>query len=472
MRKKRTGEIFEDVLVTDIAAEGKAIAKIDNIVFFIKGAVPGDVVDIKTVRRQKNFREAVVENFKKFSDQREKPLCEHFGICGGCVWQMLPYKLQLKYKQQQVKDALTHIAKVQIPELQTIVPSDNQYFYRNKLEFTFASQRWLTEEEMNVPDSEKQLEGLGFHIPGRFDKVLDIKKCCLQAEPSNAIRLEIKRFCLEHGFEFFNLRSQTGFMRNMLIRSSVNKELMVIIVFAHEDKEKREMLLNHLIKTFPEITSLMYFINPKLNCDYSDLEAKFYYGKDHIIEEMGGLKFKVQAKSFYQTNSLQAFKLYSVAKDFAALTGKETVYDLYTGTGTIANFVADKAAKVVGIEYIEEAIEDAKINSGLNGIENTKFFAGDMKDVLTADFIEQNGRPDVIILDPPRAGVHPDVIKTILNAATERIVYVSCNPATQARDVQLLDEKYAVKKIQPVDMFPQTHHVENVILLEKKIKLV
>ncbi len=468
MRKKRTGEIFEDVLVTDIAAEGKAIAKIDNIVFFIKGAVPGDVVDIKTVRRQKNFREAVVENFKKFSDQREKPLCEHFGICGGCVWQMLPYQLQLKYKQQQVQDALTHIAKVQIPELQTIVPSDNQYFYRNKLEFTFASQRWLTEEEMNVPDSEKQLEGLGFHIPGRFDKVLDIKKCCLQAEPSNAIRLEIKKFCLEHGFEFFNLRSQTGFMRNMLIRSSVNKELMVIIVFAYEDKEKREMLLNHLIKTFPEITSLMYFINPKLNCDYSDLEAKFYYGKDHIIEEMGGLKFKVQAKSFYQTNSLQAFKLYSVAKDFAALTGKETVYDLYTGTGTIANFVADKAAKVVGIEYIEEAIEDAKINSGLNGIENTKFYAGDMKDVLTADFIEQNGKPDVIILDPPRAGVHPDVIKTILNAAPERIVYVSCNPATQARDVQLLDEKYAVKKIQPVDMFPQTHHVENVILLEKK----
>lgn len=468
MRKKRTGEIFEDVLVTDIAAEGKAIAKIDNIVFFIKGAVPGDVVDIKTVRRQKNFREAVVEKFKKFSDEREKPLCEHFGICGGCVWQMLPYQLQLKYKQQQVQDALTHIAKVQIPELQTIVPSDNQYFYRNKLEFTFASQRWLTEAEMNVPDSEKQLEGLGFHIPGRFDKVLDIKKCCLQAEPSNAIRLEIKRFCLEHGFEFFNLRSQTGFMRNMLIRSSVNKELMVIIVFAYEDKEKREMLLNHLIKTFPEITSLMYFINPKLNCDYSDLEAKFYYGKDHIIEEMGGLKFKVQAKSFYQTNSLQAFKLYSVAKDFAALTGKETVYDLYTGTGTIANFVADKAAKVVGIEYIEEAIEDAKINSGLNGIENTKFYAGDMKDVLTADFIEQNGKPDVIILDPPRAGVHPDVIKTILNAAPERIVYVSCNPATQARDVQLLDEKYAVKKIQPVDMFPQTHHVENVILLEKK----
>lgn len=472
MRKKRTGEIFEDVLVTDIAAEGKAIAKIDNIVFFIKGAVPGDVVDIKTVRRQKNFREAVVENFKKFSTEREKPLCEHFGICGGCVWQMLPYKLQLKYKQQQVKDALTHIAKVEIPELQTIVPSDNQYFYRNKLEFTFASQRWLTEEEMNVPDSEKQLEGLGFHIPGRFDKVLDIKKCCLQAEPSNAIRLEIKKFCLEHGFEFFNLRSQTGFMRNMLIRSSVNKELMVIIVFAYEDKEKRELLLNHLIKTFPEITSLMYFINPKLNCDYSDLEAKFYYGKDHIIEEMGGLKFKVQAKSFYQTNSLQAFKLYSVAKDFAALTGKETVYDLYTGTGTIANFVADKAAKVVGIEYIEEAIEDAKINSGLNKIENTKFYAGDMKDVLTADFIEQNGKPDVIILDPPRAGVHPDVIKTILNAAPERIVYVSCNPATQARDVQLLDEKYAVKKIQPVDMFPQTHHVENVILLEKKIKLV
>jgi 23S rRNA (uracil1939-C5)-methyltransferase len=468
MRKKRTGEIFEDVLVTDIAAEGKAIAKIDNIVFFIKGAVPGDVVDIKTVKRKKNFREAVVENFKKFSNERETPKCEHFGICGGCVWQMLPYKLQLKYKQQQVEDALTHIAKVEIPELQPILPSDNQYFYRNKLEFTFASQRWLSAEEMNVPDSEKQLQGLGFHIPGRFDKVLDIKKCCLQAEPSNEIRLEIKKFCLEQGFDFFDLKEQTGFLRNIIIRSSVNQELMVIIVFAFEDKEKRELLLNHLIEKFPQITSLMYFINPKRNSDYSDLEAKFYHGKDHIIEELGGLKFKVQAKSFYQTNSLQAFKLYSVAKEFAGLSGKEIVYDLYTGTGTIANFVADKASQVIGIEYIEEAIEDAKINSGLNGITNTKFYAGDMKDVLTEEFINKNGKPEVIILDPPRAGVHPDVIKTILNAAPQRIVYVSCNPATQARDVQLLDEKYAVKKIQPVDMFPQTHHVENVILLEKK----
>lgn len=468
MRRKRTGQILEDVIVTDVAAEGKALAKIDNIVYFIKGAVPGDVVDIKVVKRQKKFREAVVENFKKLSEERETPQCEHFGVCGGCVWQMLPYRLQLKYKQQQVVDALTHIAKVEIPPVSDILPSDNQYFYRNKLEFTFASQRWLSAEEMDIPDSGKQLQGLGFHIPGRFDKVLDIKKCMLQAEPSNAIRLEIKKFCLEQGFEFFNLKEQTGFLRNVVIRSSVNKELMVIMVFAFEDKEKRELLLRHLVEKFPQITSLMYFINTKRNSDCSDLDAKFYYGKDHIIEELGGLKFKVQAKSFYQTNSLQAFKLYSVAKDFASLTGSETVYDLYTGTGTIANFVADKAAKVVGIEYIEEAIEDAKVNSEINGIKNTSFFAGDMKDVLTADFIAQNGRPDVIILDPPRAGVHPDVIKTVLSASPERIVYVSCNPATQARDVQLLDGKYAVRKIQPVDMFPQTHHVENVILLEKK----
>ena len=468
MRRKRTGQIYEDVEITNVAAEGKALARIDDIVVFVKGVVPGDIVDIKITKRSKNFREAVAINFKKYSSVRATPKCSHFGTCGGCVWQNLPYEMQLKYKQQQVEDALTHIAKVEIPQLCDILPSDNQYFYRNKLEYTFASQRWLTNEEMEVPDDQKELRGLGFHIPGRFDKVLDIQKCWLQADPSNDIRLETKKFCCENNFSFYDLKEQVGFLRNIIIRTSINNEIMVIMVFGNDDQEKREMVMDHLLKVFPQITSMMYFINTKRNSDYSDLDAKFYKGKDHIIEEMGDLKFKVQAKSFYQTNSHQAFKLYSVAKDFAQLTGNEIVYDLYTGTGTIANFVARGAKKVVGIEYIKEAIEDAKVNSNLNNINNTVFYAGDMKDILTDNFVSENGKPDVIILDPPRAGVHPDVIKVILNASPKRIVYVSCNPATQARDVQLLDAKYKVLKIQPVDMFPQTHHVENVILMELK----
>ncbi len=468
MRRKRTGQIYEDVLITNIAAEGKALAKIDDIVFFIKGAVPGDIVDIKVVKKKKNFREAVVTAFKEYSKDRAVPECEHFGVCGGCVWQTLPYQLQLKYKQQQVEDAFTHIAKVEIPELSPILGSDNQYFYRNKLEYTFANQRWLTDEEMDIPDEEKQLQGLGFHIPGRFDKVLDIRKCHLQADPSNAIRLEIKRFCIEQGFSFYDAREQVGFLRNIIIRTSSNGEIMLIVVFGADDKEKRDLLMSHMEKTFPEITSLMYFINTKCNDNCGDLEAQLFSGKDHIIEEMGDLKFKVQAKSFYQTNSHQAYRLYSVASEFAKLTGNEVVYDLYTGTGTIANFVARNASKVVGIEYVEEAIQDAKVNSKLNSISNTTFYAGDMKDVLSDGFIAENGKPDVMIIDPPRAGMHPDVVATILRAAPERIVYVSCNPATQARDVQLLDAAYKVLKIQPVDMFPQTHHVENVILMERK----
>lgn len=468
MRRKRTGQIYEDVEVTNIAAEGKALAKIDDIVFFIKGAVPGDIVDLKVVKKKKNFREAVVTAIKKYSDERATPECEHFGVCGGCVWQTLPYDKQLKYKQQQVEDALNHIAKVDIPEVSPILASEKQYFYRNKLEYTFASQRWLTDDEMNIPDSEKELQGLGFHIPGRFDKVLDIKKCHLQADPSNAIRLETKRFCIENNMSFYDARQQVGFLRNIIIRTSINGEIMLIVVFGSDDKANRELLLNHLCEAFPEITSMMYFINTKCNDNCGDLEAQLFRGKDHIIEEMGDLKFKVQAKSFYQTNSLQAYRLYSVAKDFAQLTGNEVVYDLYTGTGTIANFVARQAKEVIGIEYVEEAIQDAKVNSKLNNIGNTKFFAGDMKDILTDQFIAENGKADVMIIDPPRAGMHPDVVKTILNASPKRIVYVSCNPATQARDVQLLDAKYKVLKVQPVDMFPQTHHVENVILMEIK----
>lgn len=466
--RRRTGQIYEDVEITNVAAEGKALARVDDMVIFVKGVVPGDIVDIKVVKRSKKFCEAIPVTFKKYSDNRAMPVCQHFGTCGGCVWQNLPYALQLKYKQQQVEDALNHIAKVEIPSVSDILPSEQEYYYRNKLEFTFSSQRWLTSEEMDIPDNQKQLQGLGFHIPGRFDKVLDINKCHLQADPSNEIRLETKKFAIENNISFFDLKEQVGFLRNIIIRSSLNGELMVILVVGSQEREPRELIMDHLCEKFPQITSMMYFINTKRNSDYSDLEAHLYKGKDHIVEEMGDLRFKVQAKSFYQTNSRQAFRLYSVAKEFAQLSGDEVVYDLYTGTGTIANFVARQAQKVVGIEYIPEAIEDAKINSQINGIDNTVFYAGDMKDILTDSFVESNGRPDVIIIDPPRAGMHPDVVKTILNAAPRRIVYVSCNPATQARDVQLLDTSYKVQKIQPVDMFPQTHHVENVILLERR----
>ena len=466
--RRRTGQIYEDVLITNIAAEGKALARVDDMVIFVKGVVPGDIVDIKVVKRSKKFCEAIPTAFKKYSDERAEPVCQHFGTCGGCVWQMLPYDKQLKYKQQQVEDSLTHIAKVEIPEVSPILPSEREYYYRNKLEYTFASQRWLTAEEMDIPDDQKQLEGLGFHIPGRFDKVLDIQKCHLQDDPSNDIRLEAKRFAIENGLSFFDLKEQVGFLRNIIIRNTLRGELMVILVVSNDDPKLREPLMEHLCQKFPQITSMMYFVNGKRNSDYSDLEAHLYKGSDHIIEEMGGLKFKIQAKSFYQTNSRQAYRLYSVAKDFAQLTGNEVVYDLYTGTGTIANFVARQAKKVVGIEYIPEAIEDAKVNSQINGIDNTVFYAGDMKDILTDSFVAENGHPDVIIIDPPRAGMHPDVVKTILNASPKRIVYVSCNPATQARDVQLLDSDYKVLRIQPVDMFPQTHHVENVILMEKR----
>ncbi|MCQ2974731.1 MAG: 23S rRNA (uracil(1939)-C(5))-methyltransferase RlmD [Bacteroidales bacterium] len=466
--RHRTGQIYENVEITNVAAEGKSIAKIDNMVVFIKGVVPGDIVDIQITHRSRNFREAKPIAFKKYSENRAVPECEHFGTCGGCVWQNLPYNLQLKYKQQQVEDALIHIAKVKIPEVCSILPSEKTLFYRNKLEFTFASCRWLTSEEMEIPNEDKQIQGLGFHIPGRFDKVLDIKKCLLQEEPSNQIRLAAKQYAIDNNLSFFNLKTQVGFLRNILIRSSLSGELMVIMVFGTPDEEPRNKMMDYLCEKFPQITSMMYFINTKLNSDYSDLEAFCYKGKNHIIEVMDDLKFKVQAKSFYQTNSLQAYRLYSVTKDFAQLTGNEIVYDLYTGTGTIANFVARNAKKVIGIEYIVEAIEDAKVNSQLNNINNTVFYAGDMKDVLSEDFIEQNGKPDVMIIDPPRAGMHPDVVNTILKAEPKRIVYVSCNPATQARDVALLDEKYSVIKVQPVDMFPQTHHVENVILLEKK----
>jgi 23S rRNA (uracil1939-C5)-methyltransferase len=410
-----------------------------------------------------------VVRFHTYSPQRETPFCEHFGVCGGCKWQHLPYEEQLKYKHQQVIDNLTRIGKVEMEEIFPILGAEQTKFYRNKLEFTFSNKKWLTEEEVKSGATFDCMNALGFHIPGMFDKVLDIHTCWLQSDLSNKIRLAIKAYCLAHeGYPFFDLRNQEGFTRTLMIRTSSTGDLMVVMVFFHEDKPKREALLKYIQEQFPEITSLLYVINSKCNDTITDQEIHVFAGKDHIIEEMEGLKFKVGAKSFYQTNSGQAYNLYKIAREFAGLTGNEIVYDLYTGTGTIANFVSRQAKKVIGIEYVPEAIEDAKVNSRLNGIDNTFFYAGDMKDILNEEFIRENGNPDIIITDPPRAGMHDDVIQTILQAAPHRIVYVSCNPATQARDLNLLSAKYAVKKVRPVDMFPHTHHVENVVLLEKK----
>lgn len=460
---------MEGVTITDVGAEGKAIAKIDELVVFIPFVAPGDVVDLQITRKKKNYAEGKAVRIRSYSSLRAEPFCEHFGVCGGCKWQHLPYEEQLKFKQKQVIDNLTRIGKVPLGEQYPIIGSEKTTFYRNKLEFTFSNKRWLTEEEKDTDGGGRQMNGAGFHIPGMFDKVLDIHKCWLQSDLSNQIRLCVKEYCLTHeGYPFFDLRNQEGFIRTLVVRTSSTGELMIIVVFFHEDTARREALLSHVAGRFPEITSLMYVINEKCNDTITDQEIRLFKGKDHIIEEMEGLKFKVGPKSFYQTNSEQAYRLYQVTREFAGLSGGETVYDLYTGTGTIANFVSRRAKKVIGIEYVPEAIEDAKINASLNGLANTEFFAGDMKDLLTEEFIRRHGRPDVIITDPPRAGMHDDVIGTILFAEPERIVYVSCNPATQARDLQLLDRKYAVRKVQPVDMFPHTQHVENVVLLEKK----
>ncbi len=467
-RKRKQLPLIENVEITEVAAEGKALAKVDGLAVFVPYAVPGDVADIQLFRKRSSFAEGRVVKFRKYSEKRINALCSHFGICGGCKWQMLPYAEQLKWKQKQVEDNLTRIGKVELPEISPILGAPETIFYRNKLEFTFSSKRWLTEKEFSSSEDFKQMNGLGFHIPGMFDKVLDIDTCWLQSDVSNRIRNSVREFCLENGYSFFDLRKQEGLMRTLMIRTASTGELMVIVVFFYEDKEKIEKLLRFLMDEFPVITSLLYVINPKANDTITDREVFVGYGNDCIYEEMEGLRFKIGPKSFYQTNSRQAYNLYKVARDFAALTGHEMVYDLYTGTGTIANFVAKNAAKVIGIEYVAEAIEDAEANSRLNGIENTLFFAGDMKDVLTESFLAKHGRPDVVITDPPRAGMHDDVIKTILSASPKRVVYVSCNPATQARDVNLLDTDYRVVGVQPVDMFPHTHHVENVVLLEKR----
>jgi 23S rRNA (uracil1939-C5)-methyltransferase len=470
--KKKTLPLLSKIRITGIASEGKAIARYNDWVIFIPFVVPGDVVDIQLTRRKNSYAEGKAVFFHEYSEERTNAFCEHYGICGGCKWQILPYSEQIRYKQQQVTDNLTRIGKIALPEISPILGSEKTRFYRNKLEYTFSNRRWMTNEEIQSGTEFDNMNVLGFHIPGMFDKVMDIHKCWLQAEPSNAIRLAIKDFCLKNNCTFFDLRKQNGLMRNLIIRTSTTGEVMLIVVFYEDDEEKRTALLSHLAEKFPEITSLLYIINSKANDTITDQVVRVFKGNDHIFEEMEGLKFKIGPKSFYQTNSEQACNLYKIVRDFAGLTGNELVYDLYTGTGTIANFVSRQAKQVIGIEYVPEAIEDAEVNAEINGITNTLFFAADMKDLLTIDFIEKYGRPDVVITDPPRAGMHEDVIDTILLAEPQKIVYVSCNPATQARDLNLLDKKYKVTKVQPVDMFPHTHHVENVVLLEIKTHIV
>lgn len=461
------GQILESVTIEELGAEGKCVSRYNNIVVFSEKTVPGDIVDLRVTHfKKKKFGEAKIERIITPSPNRVEPKCQHFGICGGCKLQHIDYNTQLIFKQKQVKDNLERLGKIEIPEIQEIIGSASIYEYRNKLDYTFCNKRWLLDDEMD--QEHDTLYGLGFHLPGKFDRVLDIQKCHLQPEPSNAIRLEVKDYALKHGLTFYNVRAHEGFLRNLIIRNTNKNEVMVLVQFGYDDKEVIQGLLNHLVKTFPQITSLVYFINTKKNDTYSDLEVQSFFGPTYIQEEMEGLTFRVGAKSFYQTNSAQAYVLYKATRDLAELTGNEVVYDLYTGTGTIANFIAKYAKQVIGIEYVADAIEDAKVNSKINNIDNTLFYAGDMKDVLNKEFIEQHERPDVIITDPPRAGMHEDVVKTLIFIGAPKIVYVSCNPATQARDLSMLDLDYEVTKIQPVDMFPHTAHVENIVLLKKR----
>ena len=460
--------MIEGLHITTLAAEGKAMGKVDNQVVFVPMTVPGDVVDVQVRKHHRRFMEATVVRFIEKSPLRVEPFCEHFGVCGGCKWQSLPYEEQLNQKTKQVEDQLVRIGHLDIPEVRPCLGSERTREYRNKLEFTFADKRWLTYEEIAEGGDIATTPAVGFHIPGCFDKVLDIRKCHLQVDLSNRIRLATKQFCIDNGYSFHNARAHEGLMRTMVIRTASTGEVMVIVVFNENDTERINALMSHLRDMFPEITSLIYMINEKWNDSLGDREPICFAGKDHIIEEMEGLKFKVGPKSFYQTNSEQAYELYKVTRDFADLKPTDTLYDLYTGTGTIANFCARRAKRVVGVEYVPEAIEDAKVNSMINSIDNTTFYAGDMKDVLSDDFIKRNGQPDVIILDPPRAGVDERVIEVIKRAAPQRMVYVSCNPSTQARDLALLSDMYKIEAVQPVDMFPHTHHVENVVKLRLK----
>lgn len=470
-RKNKPLPLWEHVPIVGIASEGKAIAKVEGMTVFVPFVVPGDVVDLQVIRKKKSYAEAVAVRFHERSPRRSEPFCPHFGVCGGCKWQCLPYEDQLQAKRQQVVDVLTRIAKIEFPTINPILGSRRTREYRNKLEFAFSNKRWLTQEEIQSDEQFENMNAVGFHIPGAFDKVLDIHECHLMDNLNNEIRNEIRSYAVANGLSFFDIRQQSGLLRGMMLRHSSTGELMVLLQFCMRsaaDESQALGLLEHLHQQFPQITSILYVNNLKANDTFGDLEVKTYYGPDYIWEEMEGLRFKVGPKSFYQTNSEQAYELYKIARRFADLSGKELVYDLYTGTGTIANFVARQARHVVGIEYVPDAIEDAKTNARINGLDNTSFYAGDMKDILTEQFIEDNGRPDVIITDPPRAGMHPDVIEAIRFAAPRRIVYISCNPATQARDLALLDADYVVSAVQPVDMFPQTHHVENVVSLQRR----
>lgn len=467
-RKRKELPVVENVEITGVAAEGKSIARVDDMVVFIPYGAPGDVVNIKLDKKKRSYAEAHIVDLVKPSPDRVTPTCEHFGVCGGCKWQHIPYESQLRYKRDQVVDALTRIAKVEIPEVNPTLGSKETFCYRNKLEYTFSCKCWITFEDLRSGREIADRNALGFHIPGAFDKVLDIKKCWLQDDLSNRIRLFVRQYALAKGYEFYDIKAQQGLMRTLMARIASTGEVMLIVVFARPEQEKIDDLMGAIAAEFPEITSLLYVVNQKVNDTIADQEVITYCGRDYINEEMEGLQFRIGPKSFYQTNSLQAYELYKVARRMACLKPDDLVYDLYTGTGTIANFVARQVKKVVGIEYVPEAIADAKLNSEVNGIDNTIFFAGDMKDVLTDGFIEEHGRPDVMIIDPPRAGMHEDVVNVILNARPERIVYVSCNPATQARDLALMDSLYRVEEVQPVDMFPHTHHVENVVRMTRR----
>lgn len=466
-RANRKKPFIEKIEITGVAAEGKALTKYNDQVIFVPFVVPGDVVDLQVIKKRKSYMEARAVKFYEYAAIREKAFCSHYGVCGGCKWQILPYNEQLKYKHQQVVDALTRIAKVELPEITQILGSEQTQYYRNKLEYTFSTHRWLSKEEMD--GEPKDMNALGFHIPGLFDKIVDIDHCYLQAEPSNKIRLAIKAFATKNGLSFYSQRANEGFLRNVVIRTSTTGEVMVILIFGANMPDEIESIMQFLKDEFQtEITSLQYIINLKLNDSFADQDVIHFSGNNFIYEEMEGLKFKIGPKSFYQTNSEQAYLLYSIVRDFADLKGNELVYDLYTGTGTIACFLAKKSKMVIGVEYVEDAIKDAHENAKFNGLSNTKFFAGDMKDVLNTEFINKNGNPDVVITDPPRAGMHPSVVESIISCSPTKIVYVSCNPATQARDLELLNDNYRVEKVQPVDMFPHTHHVENVVLLIKR----
>lgn len=468
MSKIKKNIFIENAEIVDISSEGKSVAKVDGMVIFVDGGVPGDIADVMITRKKNNYAEGYIVTLKSPSPNRLESKCEHFGHCGGCKWQNMDYQTQLLFKQKTVADALTRIGKLDVSTMKPIVPNTDNYFYRNKLEFSFSDKKWLTNDEIKSGEPIDNRNALGFHIPKMFDKILDIKNCYLQPEPSNSIRNEIRHFANKNNLSFFNIRNKAGLLRTLMIRTSSNGELMVLIQFYENEPDNILLLLNHLKITFPQITSLQYVINQKGNDTLQDLEIITFSGRDYIFEEMEGLKFKISAKSFYQTNSQQAYELYKITRDLCELTGNEIVYDLYTGTGTIANFVARNTKKVIGVEYIEDAVIDARNNSELNEITNTQFYSGDMKDVLNTDFIAKHGKPDVIITDPPRAGMHEDVVSVILKAAPQKIVYVSCNASTQARDLSMMVNDYVIKEIRPVDMFPQTAHVENVVLLIKK----